>query len=51
MPTYDDGTLIDHVYVNQSLSDMKVFIQQNAAYYTDHDIVSLCIPNNKPRIF
>jgi hypothetical protein len=42
-PTYDDGTLIDHIYVNQSLSELGVVTEQEAAYYSDHDIVTLLI--------
>ena len=43
-PTFDRGTLIDHVYVNQSLIKLNITAQQDPAYYTDHDIVSLFIP-------
>ena len=42
-PTFDKGTLIDHIYVNQALIDLGVFTEQEAAYYTDHDIVTLFI--------
>ena len=41
-PTFDKGTLIDHIYVSDCLNGSC--IEQNAAYYTDHDIVSLFIP-------
>ena len=42
-PTYDDGTLIDHIYVNQALSELGSITEQTAAYYSDHDIVTLLI--------
>ena len=42
-PTFERGTLIDHVYVNQALIDLGMFTEQEAAYYTDHDIVTLFI--------
>ena len=41
--TYDDGTLIDHVYVNEPMIDQGIFTEQEAAYFTDHDIVTLFI--------
>ena len=43
-PTFDRGTLIDHVYANQSLIKLNVVAQQDPAYYSDHDIVSLFVP-------
>ena len=43
-PTFDKGTLIDHIYANKPMSDLKVFTRQEPAYYTDHDIVSLFVP-------
>ena len=42
-PTYDDGTLIDHIYVNQVMSELGSIAEQEAAYYSDHDIVTLFI--------
>ena len=44
-PTFDGGTLIDHVYVNQALVNLGMFTEQETAYYTDHDIVTLFIAN------
>ena len=41
--TYDDGTLIDHVYVNEPMNNLGIFTEQEAAYFTDHDIVTLFI--------
>lgn len=41
--TYDDGTLIDHIYVNQVMSELGSIAEQEAAYYSDHDIVTLFI--------
>ena len=42
-PTFNLGTIIDHVYVNRALSDLGILTEQQAAYYTDHDIVTLLI--------
>ena len=42
-PTFDKGTLIDHIYVNESMYSLTNFTQQDPAYYSDHDIVSLFI--------
>ena len=44
--TCDTGNLLDHIYVNEALMSLKVTSQQSAAYYTDHDIISLFIPKN-----
>ena len=46
-PTYDSGSIIDHIYVNHAMSDKEVFTQVNAAYYSDHDIISLYIPKSQ----
>ena len=41
--TFDAGSLLDHVYVNKPLKKLEISIEQSAAYYTDHDIVTLYI--------
>ena len=43
-PTFEKGSLIDHIFVNKSLSEKNVFAEQVSAYYTDHDIVSIYTP-------
>ena len=43
-PTFDRGTLIDHIYINKPLREKKSSTEQVSAYYTDHDIISLFIP-------
>ena len=43
-PTFDKGTLIDHIYVNQVLMAKNVHTEQVSTYYTDHDIITLLIP-------
>ena len=41
-PTTANGTLIDHVYYNQSTSD--IIMQVHDTYYSNHDIVYCSIP-------
>ena len=43
-PTYESGSIIDHIYVNHAMATKKVFTDINAAYYSDHDTISLYIP-------
>ena len=45
-PTFLQGTLIDHVYVNSEMIELNVHTEQNAAYYSDHDIITLFIPKS-----
>ena len=42
--TFDEGTLIDHIYVNHTLAKKNITAETEAAWYTDHDIISLLIP-------
>ena len=42
--TCETGNLIDHIYVNEALRSLNVSTEQCAAYYSDHDIISLYIP-------
>ena len=44
MATCDTGRLLDHLYVNDLMKQQNVFCQQSAAYYTDHDTISLYMP-------
>ena len=37
------GSLIDHIYVNNALKSLGIFTQQDSAYYSDHDIVTLYV--------
>ena len=41
--TCDTGSLLDHIYINNALQNLEFFIEQSAAYYSDHDIVSLYV--------
>ena len=41
--TCDTGSLIDHIYISKSLQELEIFIDQSAAYYSDHDIVTLYV--------
>ena len=43
-PTYESGSIIDHIYVNHAMATKKVFTDINEAYYSDHDTISLYIP-------
>ena len=42
-PTCDTGSLIDHIYVSDAMEDQGVSTEIDAAYYSDHDIISLNI--------
>ena len=42
--TCDTGHLLDHVFINEPMMLLKVFAQQSANYFTDHDTISLYIP-------
>ena len=43
-PTHERGGLLDHIYINVSLQKKYPFCAQTAVYYSDHDIVSLHVP-------
>ena len=43
----ESGSIIDHIYVNHAMANKEVFTQVNAAYYSDHDIISLYIPKSQ----
>ena len=38
-PTHDSGTIIDHVYVSQTINTMQTDVAD--CYYSDHDFI-LC---------
>ena len=40
-PTYESGSLLDHIYVNESLHSKNPSCSQLPVYYSDHDIVFL----------
>ena len=42
-PTYIDGTLIDHVYVNKAMKQKDIFAKIDACYYSSHDIISFYV--------
>ena len=42
--TCNTGSLIDHIYVNESLRSLNISISQCSAHYSDHDIISLYVP-------
>ena len=39
-PTHDSGTIIDHVYMSQTLNTMQTDVTD--CYYSDHDCI-LCL--------
>ena len=42
-PTHIKGSTLDHIYINQLMSEKDVFVEQNCCYYSDHDIISLYV--------
>ena len=44
-PTHEHGGLLDHIYINVSLQKKHPFCVQTPVYYSDHDIVSLHVPD------
>ena len=41
--TCDTGSTLDHIYVNDAMELMEITTEIDAAYYSDHDIISLNI--------
>ena len=41
--THDKGNTIDHLYVNNYIERKGFFIEKSAAYYSDHDILSIYV--------
>ena len=46
-PTCTTGNLIDHIYINTAMKSLGVHTKIDAAYYSDHDIISLCVKNQE----
>ena len=46
-PTCDTGSTLDHIYVNDAMKLKGVTTELDAAYYSDHDIISLYIPKEE----
>ena len=42
-PTCSTGSLIDHIYVNDSMSELGIFSELDAVYYSDHDVITLYV--------
>ena len=42
-PTHLQGSVIDHVYVNQAMKKKNILTRIDACYYSDHDIISLFV--------
>ena len=45
--THEKGKTLDHIYVNQILKQRGCYASQQSVHYSDHDIVSLHVPNAK----
>ena len=46
-PTFTSGNVIDHIYVNDAMQPQKLSTQIDAAYYSNHDIISLYVPKQE----
>ena len=42
-PTFEKGSILDHVYVNKQMMLKNPFTEQTSCYYSDHDVISLYI--------
>ena len=42
--THELGSLLDQIYVNEKLMNVKPFASQRAVYFSDHDVIVLHIP-------
>ena len=45
--TCDTGSTLDHIYVNDAMKLKGITTEIDAAYYSDHDIISLNIPKEE----
>ena len=45
--THDKGNCIDHLYLNQKLLDLQPKVEQQSAYFSDHDILTMSFPEIK----
>ena len=41
--TYIQGSIIDHIYINQAMKEKNVLTKIDSCYYSDHDVISLYI--------
>ena len=46
-PTFTSGSVIDHIYVNDAMQALNISTETDAAYYSNHDIISLYIPKQE----
>ena len=42
-PTFEKGSILDHIYVNKPMRRKNIFTEQTSSYYSDHDVISLYI--------
>ena len=42
--THESGSLIDQIYVNEPLKALDISTDQCAAYFSDHDVITIYIP-------
>ena len=45
--TCDTGSTLDHIYVNEAMKLKGITTETEAAYYSDHDIITLNIPKQE----
>lgn len=43
-PTYEEGSIIDHIYANKLMQKLNVSVEKYSVHYSDHDIITLYIP-------
>ena len=41
--TYIQGSIIDHIYINQAMKEKNVLTKIDSCYYSDHDVITLYI--------
>ena len=46
-PTFDGGSIIDHIYVNEELQKVGCSVDRKSVYYSDHDIISLFVRKDR----
>ena len=42
-PTFEKGSILDHVYINMLMMEKNPIVEQNSCYYSDHDVISLYV--------
>ena len=42
-PTFDGGSVIDHIYINVEMMKIGCTVEKSSVYYSDHDMISLYV--------